>query len=265
LAIQRASVSTETRDCVGSKLCAALKSGQSLGLRRVDSAYQQPAAWYDRIHAVLGKDYEVEATRVVSLACDRVPEASSLLDVGCGTGLHLRHLSQEFSDVVGLDLDPGFVELAQLRGHDVRTGDMRTFVFDSRFDVITCLSSAIGHLDSADELCSAIANMARHLAPGGLLIIDPWRTPDADGHLGVAVSDAPDSILTRANHVTVDGLHSTVTFGWLHATPDGIEHLEETLHMRAFTEEEMTSAFAKSGLAAEQDQELGWWLAAAHS
>ena len=36
----------------------------------------------------LGKDYAAEA----AMAADLLPGANSLLDVACGTGLHLQHL-----------------------------------------------------------------------------------------------------------------------------------------------------------------------------
>jgi hypothetical protein len=48
-----------------------------------------------------------------------------------------------------------------------------------RFDANSCLFSSIGYLLSAADLNTAVANMAEHLNPCGVLIVEPWIHPDA--------------------------------------------------------------------------------------
>ena len=66
----------------------------------------------------------------------------------------------------------------------LRQGDMRTFDLGKQFDAITCLFSAIGYMPTIDDVRAAIGNMAHHLRPGGVLLVEPWLTPDMaiDGH-----------------------------------------------------------------------------------
>lgn len=45
-----------------------------------------------------------------------VPGARSVLDIGCGTGEHARHLVGHGYAVDGLDIESSFVELAQVVG-----------------------------------------------------------------------------------------------------------------------------------------------------
>jgi SAM-dependent methyltransferase len=109
----------------------------------------------------------------------RVPDARTLLDVACGTGRHLELLSDGYR-VEGLDLDAQLLAVARERLPSVplHSGDMRDFELGRRFDVVTCLFSSIGYVRDDDELDRAIAAMARHLSPGGLMVVEPWFTPE---------------------------------------------------------------------------------------
>lgn len=98
----------------------------------------------------------------------------SLLDVACGTGLHLQHLAPRFGHVEGLDLNERMLALARdrLPGVPLHHGDMLDFDLGRRFDVITCLFSAIGHMKRYADMSEAVATamrlpcaMRRGLAP----------------------------------------------------------------------------------------------------
>jgi len=56
--------------------------------------------------------------------------------------------------------------------------DMTDFDLDRGYDVVTCLFSAIGRVITFERLERAISCMARHVRPGGALIVEPWFTPD---------------------------------------------------------------------------------------
>ena len=116
------------------------------------------------------KDYAKEAREVIRLASrylGRRPR--SLLDVGCGTGTHLAEFRKKLS-VAGVDLSPDMLRVARRRlGKSVRLvrGDMRHFSLDARFDVVTCLFSAIGYMQTRQDRDLAITNFFRHLTSGG--------------------------------------------------------------------------------------------------
>ncbi|MGA9855366.1 MAG: class I SAM-dependent methyltransferase [Gammaproteobacteria bacterium] len=137
------------------------------------------AAYYDGIYHF--KDYPKEARELRRLAArylGRRPR--SLLDVGCGTGTHLAEFRKTVS-VAGVDLSPDMLRVARRRlGKDARLvrGDMRWFSLDVRFDVVTCLFSAIAYMETRRDRDRAIANFYRHLNPGGVALVEGWVLPE---------------------------------------------------------------------------------------
>lgn len=223
-----------------------------------DGPCYQSAEWYDRIYAGIGKDYRAEAVVIDGLARARCPGARTLLDVGCGTGLHLEQLAAQYDEAWGIDLEPTFVQRARGRcpGGRVAVGDMRSFDLGRTFDVVTCLFSAIGHVGDEAGLQAAIAAMARHVAPGGVLLVEPWRaTSDGrDGEFGVQVAEAPGSTLIRANQTSTDGDVSVVRFAWTEVSAGGIERLDEVLRLTRFTPEQLRETLERAGLDASFDE-----------
>jgi SAM-dependent methyltransferase len=218
------------------------------------SDYTHPPEWYDRLYGAM-KDYAAEADVVDGIVRARVPGASSLLDVGCGTGLHLQRFAELYDHAEGVDLDPSFVAAARARGLRVTVGDMRDFSLGRTFDAVTCLFSAIGHVGGVDDLRAAVASLAAHVAPGGVLVIEPWYSDEAwqDGHYGVEVNEGPDSTLVRVNHSVSDGRVSVVHFAWTEASHRGIRHIDEQMRLTRFTGAEFAAAFEAAGLDATFD------------
>jgi SAM-dependent methyltransferase len=213
--------------------------------------YDQPGSLYDLTYA--HKDYAAESAWVTDAVRSRAPAARTLLDVACGTGAHLEHLRQDF-DAQGLDLLDEFVATASSRtGVPVHQGDMVDFELGSRFDAVVCLFSAIGYVSDLD---AAIASMARHLATDGVLVVEPWFTPDQwlDRHIHVLDNERDGQRLLRMTHSTVDGNRSIMEFHYLIGSVDGIEHRTEVHHMTLFTDDEYRAAFGAAGLDVELDQ-----------
>src|SRR5208337_626800 len=107
--------------------------------------YVRVAEVYDRVHA--WKDYAKEARIVRSIARRWGPRGTrTLLDVACGTGAHLRHLVRWY-ECTGLDPSSAMLAVARKNVPAARfvRGRMPTFDLHQRFDVITCLFSAIGY------------------------------------------------------------------------------------------------------------------------
>ncbi|MCW2960658.1 MAG: SAM-dependent methyltransferase [Thermoleophilia bacterium] len=246
----------------------------SADLRSPTQSYAQSAAWYDRIYAGMAKDYAAEAAVVDGIVRARTPGAATLLDVGCGTGLHLEQFARLYDDVAGIDLAPAFVARTRERcpGSRCAVADMRDFDLGRRFDAVTCLFSAIGHVGDTDGLDAAIAVMARHIAPGGVLVVEPWIPSqlDRDGQFGVEISEAPGSTLIRANSASTDGATTVVDFAWTEVTPAGISRLDETLRITSFTHGEFEAAFERADMTAQFDERgcndggRGLWIALPH-
>jgi SAM-dependent methyltransferase len=97
-----------------------------------------------------------------------------LLDVGCGTGRDAGWLSRNGYRVAGVDSSENMLE--HVREHhpavEVAHADMRSFDLGRRFDVITCLDSAMLYCHTNADLDAFLARCRAHLNPGGLLVAE---------------------------------------------------------------------------------------------
>lgn len=219
--------------------------------------YDRSAELYDAIYSF--KNYEKEAAKLHQLIQQhkRSP-GNDLLEAACGTGGHIKYLKNSYS-VEGLDISQQMLRLARKKHPDIvfHRGDMVSFKLSKQFDVITCLFSAIGHLKTKRKLSLAIRNMSRHLKPGGVLIVEPWPTPQQwhDGLVHANFVDQPELKIARMNISKSKGKLSVMDMHHLVATPKRVEHFVERLVMGLFTHEEYLDAFRQAKLATTYDPE----------
>jgi SAM-dependent methyltransferase len=130
-------------------------------------------------------------------------------------------------------------------------GDMRTFDLGRRFDVVTCLFSAVGYMDTVAALDAAVANFARHLSPRGVIVLDGWIRSDAWRDPGIvqALASERDGVAAaRVGRSHREGNRTTLELHHLVATLDGVDYVAETHEMTLFTDDEYRQAFAHAGL-----------------
>jgi SAM-dependent methyltransferase len=132
--------------------------------------YDLLAPHYD---AVTG-DPATEAAFIRDLIERRHSQASTLLDLACGTGGVTALLAGAYR-VSGLDISPGM--LARARGKlpgqaRLYLADMTSFRLDARFDVVVCAYQGLNHLLSLSAWKSAFDCVREHLNPGGLFVFD---------------------------------------------------------------------------------------------
>ncbi len=214
--------------------------------------YGRFAAYYDLLYQSQGKDYEREACRLHRLI-QRYKRSSGnrLLDVGCGTGEHLRYL-RAFYQVQGVDRSPEMLHIARQKLPEVEfhLGDMRSFHLEKTFDVIVCLFGSIGYVETYEGLRQAIENMKRHLSQDGILIIEPWFGPEEieNGHTHLAVVEERERKVVRIGYTHVQGKCSEIRFHFVIADRRGIDAFEENHRLGLFTEEEYRQAIEGAGL-----------------
>jgi SAM-dependent methyltransferase len=214
--------------------------------------FEHSARVYDLLYSF--KDYEAEARDLTALIRERNPDATSLLDVACGTGKHVDMLREAFPDVAGVDLDDGLLAIATERLSDVRftRGDMRTFDLGRTFDAVTCLFSSVGYLRDDEELAAAIGRMAAHLSPGGVLVVDGWIRPDAwwPGTNVQALAETGDGIAAaRVARTWRDGDRTILDMRYLIATAEGgFEQQQEVHELTLFSDEAYRAAFDAASL-----------------
>jgi SAM-dependent methyltransferase len=216
--------------------------------------FSRTAHVYDLVHEF--KDYEAEADGLAALILERNRDARSLLDVACGTGMHLWHLRRAFPELAGVDVEAGLLEVARgrLPGVPLSVEDMRTMDLHRRFDAVTCLFSSIGYLPTDADLDRAIGRMAAHLSSGGVLVLDGWVRPDRwrdPGRVDALSGGEPGLAVGRVSRSWRDGVRTVLEMRYVVGTIDGIETIDERHDLTLFTDEEYRGAFERAGLAAQ--------------
>jgi len=130
------------------------------------------AAVYDAIMADI--EYGDWAEFVLDYARDIGLEPASALDLACGTGALTAELRARGLEMVGLDFSAEMLGVARgrLPGVEFVQADLRDFDLGQKFDLLTCVFDSLNNLTEPADLGRALARMAAHLNPGGLLAFD---------------------------------------------------------------------------------------------
>ncbi len=218
--------------------------------------YDKSALIYDLLYVGSGiKDYPAEAEELHRIIQDASPAAQTLLDVACGTGAHLVEMQRWYA-VEGVDLSPAMLAVARTRlpGIPLREGDMRTLDLGKTFDAVTCLFSSIGYMTDPADLRAAIARLAAHVAPGGVLIVDGWVRPGQwrDNFRPDSPDVASDDEVTvvRLSYGRRDGSITELEMHHLVQTDAGIDYFMEPHRLRLTETDEYVSAVTDAGLEA---------------
>ncbi len=217
--------------------------------------YTLSAELYDRIYHL--KDYFREADllfRMVDTLGTR--PCTTLLDVGCGTGAHLVHLRERYT-CTGVDFSEEMLQIARrkLPQFEFIQGDMRSFDLGKQFDIVICLFSAIGYMQTVDDLRAAFTNLARHVAPGGMLFVEGWFHPEQfiAGRVGMLNINEPEFKVTRMDTSKIEDRLSIIEMHYLVGTPGEVQHFMEQHAMGLFTHDEYIEAVRAAGLKAAYD------------
>lgn len=216
--------------------------------------FTKSARFYDALYHF--KDYGAAAGQLHAFIQQHKPDAKTLLDVACGTGKHLEQL-RKYYRVEGFDINPEMLDVARGRCPDVplHLGDMVDFKLERSFDVLACLFSSIGYVKTVENLERAVASMARHLQPGGLLFVEPWFSPETYwiGRITANFVDEPELKIAWMYTSEIEGRLSIFKINYLVGTTQGIEHFTERHEMGLFSHQEYTRAFEKAGLNVSHD------------
>ena len=167
--------------------------------------HNQLSKYYDKVYSF--KDYLDEAVRLQNLIIKYVESGgNTLLDVACGTGLHLKHLKDDFS-CTGVDVSKSMLKIARknAKGVTFKEADMKTLNLGKQFDVIICLLSSIGYVKTAMSLEKTIQNFSRHLKKGGLALIEPSHAKSfyVSGEPRITTYDGKDAKIARVNFTKI--------------------------------------------------------------
>jgi SAM-dependent methyltransferase len=147
--------------------------------------FAQSGAFYDALYE--DKNYAGEAAYIDGLIRRHSPDASAILEMGCGTGIHAALLAERGYAVHGFDISAPMLDAAAERHRGLPSevaerlrfayGDMRSYRCDGRFDAVLSVFHVVCYqVDNAD-LLATFHTARQHLRPGGLFIFDAWYGP----------------------------------------------------------------------------------------
>ena len=143
-----------------------------------DKVYgEKYAKYYDLFNSQ--KDYSLESDFLDQVFKKYTKKkVTTILDLGCGTGVHDIKLAQGGYHVTGLDLSPEMIKLANSRKtgkNEFFIGDMSNFSMNNNFDACICMFSALGYLTKNRQIESFFSSIKKHLNKGGLIVIECWN------------------------------------------------------------------------------------------
>lgn len=134
--------------------------------------------YYDLLYR--DKDYRAESDYVHTLINEYFPNASTILELGSGSGAHAEYLCAKGFEVTGLERSAEMVVEAKqknIQGFVPLEADITDFAIEQTFDVAVSLFHVISYLTENDDLLKTFELTHRHLRPEGIFIFDVWYTP----------------------------------------------------------------------------------------
>lgn len=165
------------------------------------------ALWFGEDYKAL---YPHRDDRQAEIQVDALISATSaqtkwrILDVGCGSGRHLRAFrARKFDSVHGVDLSQVLLKDRLPDELAVAQADMRRLPFaDEAFDMLACFFTTFGYFATWEEDVAALGEFCRVVKPDGFLFLDLHNpdhvtrnlVPKERGHAGEFEFDMERSI-----------------------------------------------------------------------
>lgn len=141
------------------------------------SVFGEYGKFYDLLNK--DKDYRQEVSYIRHLIDRYHPSGKSVLELGCGTGIHAQLLQQRGLHVTGIDSSEEMLKVARTRlnGSDLRFlhGDILDFKNEHCYDVAISLFHVMSYMNETGKLKMAFENAEKHLHPHGIFIFDCWH------------------------------------------------------------------------------------------
>lgn len=217
------------------------------------------ASWFGEEYLAVYEDRDDEEARRQAekvgahLAAAARRGRVGFLDLACGTGRHAVVLSR-IASVAGLDYSLPFLIEARRRPDVPRPGyvraDMRRLPYASSvFGVVVNFFTSFGYFDDAAEDAAVVREVARVLAPGGIVLADLLN---AERVVGTLVSHEEKTVAGR--HISIRRSFA-VPWGRLEKeitiARDGTERIFRE-SIRVYRQAALQELFASAGLRVEE-------------
>ena len=142
---------------------------------------QNYASIYDLIYQT--KDYEGECNFLEAIFHKYNKDVKTILDLGCGTGGHMRILSKRGYQVVGIERSEYMLNLCKEKmenetiAGEIIQGDICSLNIGRQFDAVVAMFAVMGYQQTNHQLASAFKAAFNHMRHSGIFIFDGWYGP----------------------------------------------------------------------------------------
>lgn len=230
-------------------------------LTQSPTVFDEYARYYDLLYR--DKDYLAEADYVAGLIRRFSPQTQSILELGSGTGIHAKLLSEKAFTVHGVERSREMLARSRTlskeidKGTELLTfsqGDIRDTRLHTRFDAVIALFHVISYQTTNGDVTAAFKTAREHLKPNGIFVFDIWYGPAvltvqpavrikrmADEHTAVTRLAEPvihpnENLVDVNYHVFVRDLDTSA-----------VHELKETHSMRYFFKADIERTAAQTG------------------
>lgn len=166
------------------------------------SIYREPL-YYELAFSFINPAKQIDLFEQLIKKYSRI-KAHSFLDMGCGPSPQLLELAKRGYDCTGTDLCPNMlaylVQKAKENKLTIKTkkADFTNFTSKVNYDFAMMMMGTIGYIDSGKKLLSHIKSVGKCLNPGGLYLIENFRTTRSKEHLF-----SPQTWMIKRRNLTV--------------------------------------------------------------
>ena len=179
-----------------------------------------------------------------------------VLDMACGTGRHSHELARRGFDVVGVDISPDLLAIAEADAEaeslnaSFLAADLRELDFDQEFDLVLNLNDgAIGYFETEEENHRTFEVIAAALRPGGGNLLQLPNVLYAEAHLPQKTWIAGEGMVELIDHRWdartryLEGSTMPILVG---ETFEGVAPIP--FRQRLYSVEELTEVYASVGM-----------------
>lgn len=216
--------------------------------------------WYARVFGAL---YPVvyahrsveQAGREATFAaeCVNLTSEDRALDLCCGAGRHMVHLTRRCRYVAGLDFSPQLLRIAAKAvgsSAGLVRADMRAIPFVGQFDVVFNFFTSFGYFLQEDDNERVVREIARALRPGGRFFIDYVNRPFVERRLAPETRRAA-GLFEIVEHRWIDRDRHRVNKR-IRIYRSGRLHTEAAESVRLYTRDEFCHVLESGGLEVEK-------------
>tara|TARA_R100001463_G_scaffold36622_1_gene78971 strand:- start:497 stop:1255 length:759 start_codon:yes stop_codon:yes gene_type:complete len=180
------------------------------------------AKHYDLIFS--NKNYDKEVCFIKSLLPPNF-KYSRVLDVGCGTGEHLKSFlnTTEISEFVGVDHSEHMIKVAkekkELADIDFVAGDVSE-LNQSGFDLVTSMFNVVNHIETLEELNKFFKNIRKKIKKDHFFVFDSWN-----GIAAIRDAPLPSKKTLESKNLTIKIQHKP-DVDYINSTVDMINNID---------------------------------------